>query len=95
MVGFSDKYRFRRSLKPVFTAGPTCASAICALKMLSVGLAAPAAWTAVFFWLTCLQQLCQTKVQNFAYALAGKKNVRRLDVAMNDPRARGRRAGHG
>src|ERR1700758_319092 len=26
-------------------------------------------------WLTCLQQLCQTKVQNFAYALVGKKNV--------------------
>jgi len=24
-----------------------------------------------FFWLTCLQQFCQTKVQNFAYALGG------------------------
>src|SRR5207248_1041673 len=37
-----------------------------------------------FFWLTCLQQLCQTKVQNFAYALVGKENVGWLDVAMND-----------
>jgi len=38
-----------------------------------------------FFWLTCLQQLCEAKVQNFAYALVGKKNVGRLDVAVNDP----------